>query len=221
MVSIYQTYGLLSSYIASLYKYYMHGCENAYSILLGMQLGLFDMPLVFVDVETTGLSPWKGDRVLEIGALRMEGGKIVSKINTLLYPECDVPYFITQITGITDEHVTGAPLFADVWHEFETMTQDATFVAHNVNFDYGFIQSEYKRLGKKFTRHKLCTVQLSKALFPNERSHKLESLIRRHKYTVNARHRAYDDAEVLHRFVTDMQQKFTTQTNAAIQQLLH
>lgn len=189
--------------------------------MTAMQLGLFNMPLVFVDVETTGLSPWKGDRVLEIGALRVENGKVVSKINTLLYPECDVPYYITQITGITDEHVTGAPLFADVWDEFETITKDATFVAHNVGFDYGFIQSEYRLLGKKFTRHKLCTVQLSKALYPKERSHKLESVIKRHRYKVNARHRAYDDAEVLYRFVTEMQQKFTVQTQTAIQQLVH
>lgn len=186
-----------------------------------MQLGLFDMPLVFVDVETTGLSPWKGDRVLEIGALRMEAGKIVAKMNTLLYPEQDVPYYITRITGITDEHVTGAPLFADVWREFEAITNNATFVAHNVSFDYGFMQSEYRQLGKKFKRHKLCTMQLSRALFPSERSHKLESIIRRHEYQVNARHRAYDDAEVLHRFVTDMQRQFTAQTQSAIQQLLH
>jgi DNA polymerase-3 subunit epsilon len=184
-----------------------------------MQLGLFDMPLVFIDVETTGLSPWKGDRVIEIGALRMEEGKIVQKINTLIYPECDVPYIITRITGIADEHVTGAPLFKDIWQEFEAITENAVFVAHNVNFDYGFIQSEYQRLGKSFKRHKLCTVQLSKALFPHESSHKLEHLIQRHKYEVKARHRAYDDAEVLYRFVTDMQKQHE-HTNLTLQQLV-
>lgn len=185
-----------------------------------MQFGVIQLPLVFIDVETTGLSPHRGDRVIEIGALRMERGKVVDRLNTLIYPECHVPSVITRITGLSDEHVTGAPLFADVFAKLHALMKGAVFVAHNVNFDYEFIAHEYRRLGEQLDMPKLCTVQLSKALFPGSPSHKLEHVIRRHNYKVKARHRAYDDAEVLHRFVTDMLTHDTSRTQAAIQKLL-
>lgn len=166
-----------------------------------------ERPLLFFDVETTGMGPGKGGRVLEIGALRVENGKVVGQMNTLIDPEMPVPYFITGITGITNEHVVQSPLFSDVIDQLETLSRDALFVAHNVNFDYSFIQHEYGRLGRLFRRDKLCTVRLSRALFPHERSHALGKLIERHGYRVDARHRAFDDAEVLHRFVNDCHHK--------------
>lgn len=164
-------------------------------------------PFVFVDIETTGMSPRSGGRVLEIAALRMENHQIVDSVSSLINPEIDVPYFITNITGIADEHVTNAPLFHEVVDDLERVTDGAIFVAHNVNFDYSFIQHEYRMLGKSFSRQRLCTVQLSRALHPFERGHSLAKLIERHGYQVDNRHRAFDDAEVLYRFFQDMHQK--------------
>ena len=183
-------------------------------------MNILDQPFVFLDVETTGLSPAQGARVLEIGALRMEQGVITKTMNTLVHPECDVPYFITNITGIRDEDINTAPLFHEISDELKELMDGAIFIAHNVNFDYSFISHEYERLGEKFTYPKLCTVRLSRALFPDIRSHKLENIIQRHNYRVNARHRAFDDAEVLQRFVTDMLELDYDRTHQAMQKLL-
>lgn len=177
-------------------------------------------PLLFFDVETTGMGPGKGGRILEIGALRVEKGEVVGEMNSLIDPEMPVPYFITTITGITDEHVAQSPLFCDVIDELETLSQDAVFVAHNVNFDYGFMQHEYGLLSRQFIRDKLCTVRLSRALFPHEKGHSLGKLIERHGYQVNARHRAYEDAEVLHRFVSDCYTRDAQATAGAIRRLI-
>ncbi len=76
-------------------------------------------------------------------------------------------------------------------------------MAHNVDFDYSFFREEYRRSGGRFTMDKLCTVRLSRALFPEHRSHKLDLVIERSGYRVKNRHRAYDDAEVLHKFYRD------------------
>lgn len=169
-----------------------------------MELNKIDQPLVFVDIETTGMSPRTGGRIIEVGALRMEQGRVVATMNQLVDPECDIPYFITDMTGIGNDHVAAAPTFHQVIDQLHEITNGAIFVAHNVNFDYGFIQHEFARLDRSFVRPRLCTVRLSRALFPDVQGHSLGKLIERHDYRVAARHRAYDDAEVLHRFVSEM-----------------
>lgn len=156
-------------------------------------------PLIFVDVETTGGTPVDG-RILEIGALRVENDKIVGRLNQVLDPEGPVPGWITQLTGITGHDTSGQPTFADIGAELSRFFKGAIFVAHNVNFDYGFFAAEFRRLGQRFAMDKLCTVRLSRALYPEQRSHRLDAVIARHGYRVANRHRAYDDAEVLHRF---------------------
>jgi DNA polymerase-3 subunit epsilon len=156
-------------------------------------------PLVFVDVETTGMAAWNS-RILEIGALRVENGQVVAQYKQVLDPEEPVPYFITNLTGIAPDETTGKPLFGDITHKLAELFESAVFVAHNVSFDYGFFREEFRRLGDSFAMDKLCTVRLSKALYPAERSHRLDEVIRRSGYSVANRHRAYDDAEVLHKF---------------------
>ncbi len=157
---------------------------------------------MFVDVETTGAAAW-GSRILEIGALRVENGKIVAEMNQVLDPEEPVPSWITQLTGIAPTATAGQPLFADVLPRLKTLFDGAVFVAHNVNFDYSFFREEYRKAGELFAMDKLCTVRLSRALYPAERSHRLDEVIRRAGYGVTNRHRAYDDAEVLHKFYHD------------------
>lgn len=159
-------------------------------------------PLVFVDVETTGGAA-ASSRILEIGALRVEDGKVVGSMNQVLDPEESVPGWITSLTGIEPHETAGQPLFADVLPHIAELFDGAVFVAHNVDFDYSFFREEYRRAGRVFAMDKLCTVRLSRALYPGERSHRLDEIIRRGRYRVANRHRAYDDAEVIYKFYHD------------------
>lgn len=174
-----------------------------------------------MDVETTGMAAWNS-RVLEVGALRVEAGVVVKRYSQLLNPEEAVPPFITHLTGIEPTEVVDKPRFADIAAELSELFQGAIFVAHNVAFDYSFFTAEFKRLGTRFAMDRLCTVRLSRALYPHERSHKLDAVIRRGGYRVANRHRAYDDAEVLHKFYSDSlaqqgQPKFYAATNRLLQ----
>jgi len=176
-------------------------------------------PLVFLDVETTGASSTTS-RILEVGALRVEGGKVVKKFKQLIDPTEYVPSFITGLTGITNDDIYGQPIFAQIADELAEMLHDAVFVAHNVGFDYAFIQKEFKLVGTKFTADRLCTVRLSRKLFPLQRSHRLDEIIRIHGYQVANRHRAYDDAEVLYKFYTDMLELHGPELNEILERLL-
>lgn len=164
-------------------------------------------PLVFVDVETTGGMAWSS-RILEIGALRVEDGKVVARMKQVLDPEEPVPGWITQLTGIEQSEALGKPVFSQVADEVQQLFNGALFVAHNVNFDYSFFREEFRKLGNSFKMDKLCTVRLSRALYPDQRSHRLDAVIERHGYKVANRHRAYDDAEVLHKFYYDSLERF-------------
>jgi DNA polymerase-3 subunit epsilon len=168
---------------------------------------MLDQPLVFVDIETNGLDHIRG-RVIEVAAIRVEAGKIVRKFSSLIDPETELPYYITNLTGITTNDVKGAPTFHQVADELHEILDGAIFVAHNVRFDYSFLKQEFKRLGRSFLPRQLCTVKLSRALYPHERSHKLQSLIDRHGFTYSARHRAYDDAAILWQFVQHVRKHF-------------
>ena len=154
---------------------------------------------MFVDVETTGGMAYNS-RILEIGLLRVENGKVVATMSQVLDPEEPVPLWITNLTGIEQPETVGKPVFVEVLPALSELFQDAIFIAHNAAFDYSFFREEYRKAGRKFTMDKLCTVKLSRALFPAERSHRLDDVIRRSGYLVKHRHRAYDDAEVLHKF---------------------
>jgi DNA polymerase III subunit epsilon len=164
-------------------------------------------PLVFIDVETTGGSALSS-RILEIGALRVEGGAVVHQVNTVLDPEEYVPGWITSLTGIAHEETLGQPTFAAIAPELKQLFKGAVFIAHNVNFDYSFFTEEFRRINEAFAMHRMCTVRLSRALFPAEKSHRLDAVITRGGYQVARRHRAYDDAEVLHKFYHDNMARF-------------
>jgi len=161
---------------------------------------MFNTAFVCVDTETTGLSP-QNDRVIEIGLIRIEGGKEVDRFHTLLDPEVTLPEIITQITGITDADLVGKPKFTDVAVELANILDGALFVAHNADFDLRFIQHEFARLGEEFSPERLCTVKLSRTLFPDERRHNLASIIERYGFSAEKRHRAFDDAQVVWNFL--------------------
>jgi DNA polymerase III subunit epsilon len=163
-------------------------------------MSVLDGPLVFVDIETNGLNYVRG-RVVEVAAIRVERGQVVQEYRQLVDPGVPLPQFITNLTGITEQDLYGAPLFMAIAAELQEVLDGAVFVAHNVRFDYSFLKQEFKRIGKDFRPQQLCTVRLSRALFPEHRTHKLADLIRRHDLQVSARHRAYDDAHALWQFI--------------------
>jgi DNA polymerase-3 subunit epsilon len=156
-------------------------------------------PLVFLDIETTGGSPYDS-RITEIGALRIENGEVVGTFSQLLNPEQKVPYFITKLTGITDDMLWDQPLFRGIADDLEYFLRDSIFVAHNVNFDYSFIKEEYKRQGGVFNMDRFCTARLSRKLYPDQGRHNLDTVIEAHNIPVKNRHRALDDATALHEF---------------------
>ncbi|MCZ7653162.1 MAG: exonuclease domain-containing protein [Rhodocyclaceae bacterium] len=108
---------------------------------------------------------------------------------------------IQGFTGISNEMVRGAPRFADLADEVFARIEGGLFVAHNARFDYGFLKNEFKRLGREFQPRVLCTVKLSRALYPEHHRHGLDALIVRHNLACDARHRALGDARVLWEFV--------------------
>jgi DNA polymerase-3 subunit epsilon len=153
-----------------------------------------------VDVETTGGSPFF-NRIIEVGLLRIKNGKIVEKYQTLVNPEMEIPAFISDMTGITNAEVRNAPTFLELADEIQKKFEDVIFVAHNSQFDYSFIKEEFRRIGHQFTAPQLCTVKLSRALFPDYKHHNLTALIERYEFECESRHRAFDDAKVLWDFL--------------------
>ncbi len=158
------------------------------------------LDLAIVDVETTGTSPGY-DRIIEVGVLRIQDGRLVDTYSTLVDPERSVPYHIENLTGITNKDLTGAPTFGDIKGQLMRLLEGCVFVAHNARFDYGFLRSEFGRAGIDFSAKCLCTARLSRKLFPQERRHGLDSIMRRFGIVCQNRHRAFDDAQVLWEFL--------------------
>lgn len=156
--------------------------------------------LAIVDVETTGTSPGY-DRIIEVGVLRIKDGTLVDTYSTLVDPERSIPYHIENLTGITNKDLSGAPTFGDIKGHLIRLLEGCVFVAHNARFDYGFLRHEFGREGIDFSANCLCTARLSRKLFPHERRHGLDSIIRRFGIACQNRHRAFDDAQVLWEFL--------------------
>ena len=107
------------------------------------------MNFAVIDIETTGLSP-KSEKITGIAIYIHDGKEVIDHYSTLINPECSIPYEISMLTGIRNEMVLGAPKFYEVAKKIEEVTQNCIFVAHNVNFDYGFVQAEFKSLIRLF-----------------------------------------------------------------------
>lgn len=145
-----------------------------------------------IDVETTG-GQARFERITEIAIVLHDGTQVVDTFSTLLNPERSIPWNITQLTGITDEMVAHAPKFYEIAKQIVEMTDGAIFVAHNVSFDYSFIREEFARLGYPYSRKQLCTVRLSRKVFPGLTSYSLSNLKRHFDIQADKSHRALDD----------------------------
>ena len=161
--------------------------------------------LVFVDLETTGTNPVV-DRITEIGIVEVDAAGRATRWSSLVNPEVPIPSLIQGLTGISNAMVAGAPTFAELAPALHDRLQGALFVAHNARFDYGFLRNAFSEAGLPYKSDVLCTVKLSRALYPKERKHNLDTLIERHDLKADARHRALADADLL----WQLWQKLTT-----------
>ncbi|SMC28801.1 DNA polymerase-3 subunit epsilon [Andreprevotia lacus DSM 23236] len=179
----------------------------------------YSAPLVLVDLETTGANPER-DRITEIGIVQIDEAG-VRTWSSLVNPQRAIPAFIQQLTGIDDAMVADAPAFAALVDEVLPLLQGRVFVAHNARFDYGFLRAEFKRLGLAFRASVLCTVKLSRALYPDQYKHSLDALIARHGLQLSGgRHRALTDAELLQQFLdVALREHGHTHVHAAIDEL--
>ena len=165
---------------------------------------LLDAPLAIVYLETTGAYPaW--DRVTEIAVVEVEEGEVVSEWSTLVNPGTSIPPAIQALTGISNAMVADAPAFEDLAAGLHERLEGRVFVAHNARFDYGFLRREFERAGLRFQARTLCTVKLSRRLYPEHARHNLDSLIARHGLKLGtsgaARHRALGDAQAVWQFL--------------------
>ena len=159
----------------------------------------YPTPLAFVDLETTGATAHL-DRITEIGIVEVDPDGSVREWQQLVNPGCPISPFIEQLTGISNAMVAEAPPFAAIADEVRRRLQGRLFFAHNAHFDYGFLKREFARLGITFRARAICTVKLSRALFPEYTKHNLDTLIERHGLQAEARHRALADAQLIHQF---------------------
>jgi DNA polymerase III subunit epsilon len=157
---------------------------------------MYDRPLVFLDLETTGATATH-DRITEVGIVEVENGRFVREWSSLVNPGISIPPAIQALTGISNAMAAGAPRFEEIAREVWEAVDGRVLVAHNARFDYGFLKNEFRRLGKSFTAPVLCTVKLSRKLFPQHARHNLDTLMMRHGLNCEARHRALGDARVL------------------------
>ena len=146
-----------------------------------------------IDIETTGGSA-RMERITEIAIYLHDGNQITDEFVSLVNPERNIPYFITNLTGITNEMVENAPRFYEIAKKIVEMTEGRTFVAHNARFDYSFIKQEFKSLGFNFKRNILDTVALSRKLLPGHKSYSLGNICADLRISINGRHRAAGDA---------------------------
>lgn len=156
---------------------------------------LLESDFVVFDLETTGAKA-PPCRITEIGAYRVSRGQITERFHTLVNPEMPIPAFITSLTGITDDMVADAPLFADVAADLLDFLGDSVLVAHNAHFDMRFLNHEISRVYGEYRMANpcLCTVQLSRKLLPDIENHKLKTVAEHYSISLVNHHRASDDA---------------------------
>jgi len=169
--------------------------------------------IAIVDLETTGGNPVK-DRITEIAVIRVEDGVITQRWESLVQPGVSIPPTIQAFTGITNQMVADAPTFADLADTVRALLDGCVFLAHNARFDYGFIKNAYALQGERFDAPVLCTVKLSRALYPAFHRHGLDALIERYGFTCEARHRAMGDTDVLWQFLQQVRDEFADEVIA-------
>jgi DNA polymerase-3 subunit epsilon len=155
--------------------------------------------VIILDIETTGLSVPRGDRVIELGAVAVEDGCIVDEIASLIDSGASINYPAFRVHGISAEMLVGKPTSREIWPLFREFVGEAPLVAHNAPFDSGFVRSELSRLGLPLVNNWHCTVKLARKKLPQLPNHRLETVYRYLFGEIPCavqRHRALDDARL-------------------------
>ncbi|MCR5436516.1 MAG: 3'-5' exonuclease [Treponema sp.] len=165
---------------------------------------LYEAGAVFtaIDTETTSITP-KNGRIMEIGAVKFDKDGIISTFNQLFNPQCIIPPFVSQLTGITQRMVITSPLISEKLPDFIKMIENTILIAHNAQFDLNFINAECIRFELEPTGNKaIDTLQFSRWFYPSMEKHKLDYLAQQLKIDSGHSHRTYDDANAcMHLFV--------------------
>ncbi|MGL5380326.1 PolC-type DNA polymerase III, partial [Clostridium sp.] len=154
----------------------------------------FDDTYVVFDIETTGFSS-KNDKIIEIGAVKIKGREVIDNFSYFIYPQCRIPYKITELTGITDDMVRDSETIDTVLPKFLEFVGDSVVVAHNAAFDVGFIKKNCVDLGLEFNNTVLDTVPLARFLYPALKRVKLNVVAKYLGISLENHHRAVDDAK--------------------------
>ncbi len=207
-VQAYQEAMLVAEKLGQKVIYGMEGyfVNDTASALYGNYKGSFEDELVVFDIETTGLSN-RTCGITEIGAVKVQNGKILARYSTFVNPEMPIPEEVTELTGITDDMVKDAPVIKDVLPEFFEFIGNRLLIAHNADFDIGFIRAAAKNCGLAFENPYLDTLALSRHINTELKSHKLDVLAKYFNLGDFNHHRASDDAEMLSLIYFKMQEK--------------
>ena len=176
--------------------------------VFGNRYPSFEDEMVVFDIETTGLSN-RTCRIIEIGAVLIRGGEVIDEMDIFVDPECEIPEEITSLTSITNEMVAGAPKEKEALEQFFAFAGDRLLIAHNANFDVGFIRVAAERQGMPFENTFLDTVGLSKYVNPELKNHKLDTIAKHYQLEDFHHHRASDDAKILAHIFFVMQKRLS------------
>ena len=161
--------------------------------------------LTFLDIETTGGSH-TSDRITEVALIKIENGEMSASWETLVNPCIPIPRSITGFNGINDAMVRDAPKFEEIAGDLYSYLDGTVMVAHNSRFDYGFLKAEYKRMGGTLRLRTLCTVKLSRKLYPQVQGHSLDAIMQRFGLVTESRHRGMGDVQLMLDFLEAVKQ---------------
>ena len=175
------------------------------AIWSGLEVQFLDLEITriiysIIDIETTG-GKFNEERITEIAIFKIDDKGNTIKYHKLINPQKKIQPFVKKLTGISNEMLIDKPIFSDLAVEIDEFTKGSIFVAHNASFDYRVLKKEFDRINKKFKRKTLCTIELSKKVFPDKKSYSLGKLVSSLGIDMKNRHRADGDAEAtLHLF---------------------
>ena len=153
-----------------------------------------DIIYTIIDIETTG-GKFNEEKITEIAIFKLSKNGNISKYHKLINPEKKIQPFVEKLTGLNNKMLENKPVFSEISQEINSFTKGCIFVAHNVEFDYRVLKKEFSRIGMEFQRDLLCTIELSKIVFPEMKSYSLGKLVSNLGIEIKNRHRADGDAE--------------------------
>ncbi|HEC74384.1 MAG TPA: exonuclease [Methylophaga aminisulfidivorans] len=171
--------------------------------------------MILLDCETTGGRAGR-DKITEIALIEVTDGIVTNRWQSLINPGINVPPWITSITGIDNSMLEHAPSFTDIAESLHDTLSGKVLVAHNARFDYSFLKQEFKRAGYDYSAKTLCSVKLSRRLFPQYKGHSLDKIIERFSIPTTGRHRAMADTEVILAFFAIVKQHIPEETIASV-----